>query len=74
MALLADALDQMAPLVDALDARHDLALEHGQGIGVVAHLLLYHRVQVRAVRLEEVSVNRTINILFTNAFSYFVTW
>lgn len=43
--------------LDALDPGHDLPLVHGQRVSVAAHLLLYDRVvEVRALRLEEVSV------------------
>lgn len=44
------------PSLDALDARHDLPLEHGQRIVVVAHFFLDHGVvEVCALRLKEVS-------------------
>lgn len=44
------------PSLDALDARHNLPLEHGQRVVVVAHFFLDHGVvEVCALRLKEVS-------------------
>lgn len=48
-------------LLYALDPGHDLPLEHGQRVVVVAHLLLDDRVvQVGALRFEEVSVGNSL--------------